>query len=550
MGKRKSNVVLKKNDEITLEITALTSQGSGVGRFESMAVFVDGTAPGDIVLAHIILVKQSYAVGKIKRIIKPSKHRIACDCPAAFSCGGCSYRHIDYAEELEEKRRRVQDAFERIGSIKIPVNEILSGKDINRYRNKAQYPITLTSEGKTLIGFYAKKSHRIVDCRDCLLQPKEFEDILRVIERWAALCSISVYDEQKKKGLLRRIYLRKGFKTGQIMVCLVVTSRFVKGTDRLINDLLKENDNIKSIVLNINSKDTNVVLSNECITLWGSDYIEDELCSLKFRISPLSFFQVNPQGAQILYEKAAEYAALTGNETLLDLYCGTGTIGLSMAKRARKVIGVEIIPQAIENAKENARLNKIENAKFFCDDASGAARRISESGTKIDVIVLDPPRKGCSRDVIEAAVKMAPERIVYVSCDPATLARDCALFVSFGYEVKHITAVDMFPRTTHVETVVQLVRKTPDTHINFEISLDEFDLTASEAKATYQEIKDYVLDKFGLKVSSLYISQVKAKCGIIERENYNKGEGKSRVPQCPPEKEKAIINALKHFKMI
>ncbi len=459
MGKRKSNVVLKKNDEITLEITALTSQGSGVGRFESMAVFVDGTAPGDIVLAHIILVKQSYAVGKIKRIIKPSKHRIDCDCSAAFSCGGCSYRHIDYAEELEEKKRRVQDAFERIGSIKIPVNEILSGKDIDRYRNKAQYPIALTSEGKMLIGFYAKKSHRIVDCRDCLLQPKEFENILRVIERWAALCSISVYDEQKKKGLLRRIYLRKGFKTGQIMVCLVVTSRFVKHTDRLINDLLKENDNIKSIVLNVNSKDTNVVLSNECITLWGSDYIEDELCSLKFRISPLSFFQVNPQGAQILYEKAAEYAALTGNETLLDLYCGTGTIGLSMAKKARKVIGVEIIPQAIENAKENARLNKIENAEFFCDDASGAARRISERGTKIDVIVLDPPRKGCSRDVLEAAVKMAPERIVYVSCDPATLARDCALFVSYGYEVKHITAVDMFPRTSHVESCVLLCRE-------------------------------------------------------------------------------------------
>lgn len=457
-GNNKNKSVLKKNDEITLEITALTSQGSGVGRFGSMAVFVEATAPGDIILAHIILVKQNYAVGIIKKIIKPSKHRIPCDCFVATSCGGCSFRHIDYAKELAEKKQRVQDAFERIGGLDVSVDEILRGKSIDRYRNKAQYPIKLTAEGKTLIGFYAKKSHRIVDCRNCLLQPEEFEGILHVIEHWAALCGITIYDEEKKRGLLRHIYLRKGFKTGQIMVCLVVTSRVVKETEKLIEALLEENGSIKSIVLNVNSKDTNVVLSTECITLWGSDYIEDELCSLKFRISPLSFFQVNPQGAQILYEKAAEYAALTGNETVLDLYCGTGTIGLSMAKKAKRIIGVEIIPQAIENAKENAKLNGIENAEFFCDDASGAAKRISESETKIDVIVLDPPRKGCSRDVIEAAVKMAPERIVYVSCDPATLARDCAIFASFGYAAANVTAVDMFPRTAHVETVCLLSR--------------------------------------------------------------------------------------------
>lgn len=461
MGKnrKKSNIVLNKNDEITLEITALTSQGSGVGRFESMAVFVEGTAPGDLILAHIILVKQNYAVGKIKKIIKPSKHRILCDCSAAASCGGCSFRHIDYAAELEEKRLRVQSAFEHIGKLDVSVNEILSSGSTDRYRNKAQYPIELTKEGKTLIGFYAKKSHRIVDCRDCLLQPEEFQGILKVIEHWAALCGITVYDEQEKRGLLRHIYLRKGFSTGQIMVCLVVTDRLVKNTDKLVEALLEENENIKSIVLNINPKNTNVVLSDECITLWGSDYIEDELCSLRFKISPLSFFQVNPKGAEILYKKAAEYAALTGRETLLDLYCGTGTIGLSMAKNAERVIGVEIIPQAIENAKENAKLNGIENAEFFCDDASGAAKRISESNTKIDVIVLDPPRKGCSRDVIEATVRMAPERIVYVSCDPATLARDCAAFSSLGYETKYATAVDMFPRTAHVETVCLLSRK-------------------------------------------------------------------------------------------
>lgn len=459
MSKKEKNAVLKKNDEITLEITALTSQGSGVGRFNSEAVFVDGTAPGDTVLAHIILAKKSYAVGKIKKIIRPSKHRIPVDCSSASSCGGCSFRHLDYSLELEEKKKRVEDAFLRIGGIEKPVDEILHGARVERYRNKGQYPVALTPEGKTLIGFYARKSHRVVDCRDCLLQPEEFKGILRVVEHWAAVCGVSIYSEKEKRGALRHIYLRKGFETGQIMVCLVVTSDRGLKTEKLVEALLKENENIKSIVLNINPKDTNVILSENCVTLWGEDYIEDELCSLRFRISPLSFFQVNPEGAHLLYEKAAEYAGLTGDEVLLDLYCGTGTIGLSMASKAKKVVGVEIIPQAVENAKENAKLNKIENAEFFCDDASGAAKRLSESGEKIDVLVLDPPRKGCSRDVIEAAAKMSPKRIVYVSCDPATLARDCAVFRELGFETEKITAVDMFPRTTHVETVCLLSKK-------------------------------------------------------------------------------------------
>lgn len=458
MSKKKKNTVLKKNDEIRLEITALTSQGSGVGRFDSMAVFVEGAAPGDVILAHIILVKSSYAVGIIKKLLKPSKHRIACDCGAFGSCGGCSYRHISYEEEQREKRKRVADAFERIGAIDTPVEPLLHGGHTERYRNKAQYPVALTPDGKTLIGFYAKKSHRVVDCRDCLLQPKEFEGILRVVERWAALAGVTVYNEKEKRGALRHIYIRKGFKTGQIMVCLVMTSRLVLKQEQLVEALLKEDGSIKSIMLNVNRADTNVILSQECQTLWGTPYIEDELCSLSFRISPLSFFQVNPEGAEILYKKAAEYAGLTGDEVLLDLYCGTGTIGLSMAKNAKKVIGVEIIPQAIENAKENARLNGIENAEFFCDDASGAAKRLSESGTKIDVIVLDPPRKGCSRDVVEAAVKMQPKRIVYVSCDSATLARDCAAFKTLGYETSAITPVDMFPRTVHIETVCLLTK--------------------------------------------------------------------------------------------
>ncbi len=546
----KDKVNLKKNDEIELSITALSSEGSGIGHYKGMAVFVDSAAVGDTLKVHIIKVKSSYAVGKIVKIIKPSKHRIPPDCPVYDRCGGCSYRHISYEQELTVKRQRVEDALRRIGGLNISVDEIISQENTDCYRNKAQYPIGFDADGKTVIGFYARKSHRIIDSRNCALQPPEFEAILNVIAKWAAENGVSFYDEEKHQGLLRHIYLRKGRVTGQTMVCLVINGDSVPKADKLIHTLAETDKTVCSVVLNINRNKTNVILGETCKTLFGSDFIEDELCGLRFRISPLSFYQVNPAGAELLYKKAAEMAKLKKTDVLLDLYCGAGTIGLSMADKVKKVIGAEIIEPAIENAKENARLNGIENAEFFCSDAAEISARLLEKGFQPTVIVLDPPRKGCSREMVETAVKLSPKRIVYVSCDPATLARDCKLFGELGYEAKKAVAVDMFPRTVHVETVVQLVRKTPDTHIDFEISLDEFDLTASEAKATYQEIKDYVFDKFGLKVSSLYISQVKTKCGIIERENYNKGEGKSRVPHCPPEKEKAIISALKHFKMI
>ncbi|MGN1419642.1 MAG: 23S rRNA (uracil(1939)-C(5))-methyltransferase RlmD [Acutalibacteraceae bacterium] len=466
-------MTLKKNDEITLEITALTSQGSGVGHFEKMAVFVEGAVTGDLLLIHIIKVKKSYAVGIIKKIIKPSKHRIQSDCPVSEKCGGCCYRHIDYAHELEMKKQTVQDALTRIGGLDIEVEEILTSGTVNRYRNKGQYPIAMDLSGKTLIGFYAKRSHRIIDCPDCMLAPEEFKKILEVVRIWTAKAGISIYDEKTGRGTLRHIYLRKGFKTAQTMVCLVINADDVAKKDLLIKDLTEADKTICSVVLNINKNSTNVILGDKCKTIYGKDYIEDELCSLCFRISALSFYQVNPETAQILYEKAKEFAAPKKSDTVLDLYCGAGTIGLSMADSAKEIIGVEIIPQAIENAKENAKLNKIENARFICDDAAGAAETFLKEGLSPDIIILDPPRKGCSKDVINAAVSMNPQRVVYVSCDPATLARDCRIFSELGYEARRAVAVDMFPRTNHVESVVQLVRKTPDTHIDFEIDLDE-----------------------------------------------------------------------------
>lgn len=546
----KETTVLKKNDEIRLDITTLTSQGSGLGRFKDMAVFVEGAAPGDELLVHIIKVKKNYAVGKIKKIVKPSKCRVDSDCVYDSRCGGCAYRHISYEQELKIKKQTVTDALQRIGGLSIEAEEILSIKDPKHYRNKAQIPVGLSEDGNIQIGFYSKRTHRIIDSDCCLLQREDFHAVIPLIRKYIAENPVTIYDEKTGKGLLRHIYLRQAKKTKEMMVCLVINGDDIPRKERLIELLLSSGMSIKSVVLNINKKDTNVILGDECKTIWGSDFIEDVLCGLTFRISPLSFYQVNPEGTELLYNKAKEYAGLTGNEVLLDLYCGAGTIGLTMADKAKSLIGVEIIPQAIENAKENARLNSIENARFICDDATGAAKTLYDEGIRPHIVVLDPPRKGCSVEVIKTVSDMHPDRVVYVSCDPATLARDLKVFAELGYETKKATAVDMFPRTTHVETVVQLVRKIPDTHIDFEIRLDEFDLTAAELKATYQEIKDYVLDKFGLKVSTLYISQVKAKCGIIERENYNKGEEGHRVPKCPKEKEEAILDAFRHFRML
>jgi len=452
-------MTLKKNDDIRLEITAFTSMGSGIGRHENMAVFVDGTAPGDEITAHIIKVKKNYAVGKMQKLHRKSKMRTVSDCEADARCGGCAYRHIKYESELEIKKQTVTDAMKRIGGIDIECEEILSIKEPEYYRNKAQIPVGLAADGKIVAGFYSKKSHRIIDCDECKLQHKDFPKLVAAIKEYVYENPVTVYNEQTGEGLLRHIYLRVGVRTGETMVCLVINGDTVPRKEHLIRKLLETGINIKSVVLNKNKKDTNVVLGEECETIYGSDFIEDELCSLRFRISPLSFYQVNPEGTELLYRRARDYAGLTGKEVLLDLYCGAGTIGMTMAEKAKQVIGVEIIPQAIENAKENARLNDIENVRFICDDAKGAAKTLYDEGIRPDVVVVDPPRKGCSRELLETIAKMSPDRVVYVSCDPATLARDCAAMRELGYEVKRLSAVDMFPRTVHVETVVLLSQR-------------------------------------------------------------------------------------------
>ena len=540
--------MLRKNDEIYLTVKGCTVQGSGVCDHEGMTVFVRGAVTGDRVLAHIIKVKKTYAVGIIKKLIQRSPMRAKNFCPIAEKCGGCCFAHIKYDAELEIKAQQIADNFKRLGKLDIIPDPIIPSPSAERYRNKAQYPVG--SDGKfASIGFYAPMTHRIIDCADCLLQPKEFAVITDIFRDWIRERKIPVYNEADGTGLLRHVYIRKAAATGQIMVCAVVNGETLPEADDLI-ERLKTVSGVASIILNINRDKTNVVLGKECRTLWGSDFITDELCGLKFNLSALSFYQVNHDGAEVLYGKAKEYASLTGGETLVDLYCGTGTIGLTMAKDVKKLIGVEIVPQAIENAKENAKLNGIDNAEFICSDASQAAQTLLERGEKPDVVILDPPRKGCDEALINTVAKMEPDRVVYVSCDSATLARDCRRFADLGYETLRATPVDMFPHTAHVETVVLLSQRRPDEHIDIKLDLSELDVTAAETKATYQEIKDYVLEKHGLNVSTLYISQVKAKCGIIERECYNKGEDKSRAPQCPKEKEDAIMDALRHFRMI
>lgn len=448
---------LTKNDKIELNIDALTSEGSGVGRYNGLAVFVNDTVPGDKIIAHIIKRSKNYAVGKVDKILSPSTSRIESDCPYSQRCGGCSFRNMTYDEELKYKLSRVNDSLERIGHLDTKAEEIIGAKSVDYYRNKAQYPVSVC-DGELFAGFYAYKSHRIISCSDCRLQPKEFEQGIKAFEKWVEKAGVTSYDENTGKGLLRHIYFRKGFATDELMACAVINGDSIPKADLLV-ELLKENlPNLKSVVVNINKSKTNVILGKTSKTIWGSDTISDRLLGKKFVISPNSFYQVNHSQCERLYERAKEYAVLTGSEVLLDLYCGVGTIGLTMADSVRQLVGIEIIPQAVENAKINAGLNNVTNAKFICSDAAKGAELLREEGIIPDVIILDPPRKGCDKALLDTVVQMTPKKIVYVSCDSATLARDLEILKNKDYVTKSVTAVDMFPRTPHVEAVAQIVR--------------------------------------------------------------------------------------------
>ena len=543
---------LRKNQIIELGFTGMTAEGSAVGRYEGEAVFVPLGAPGDRARVRVVKAARSHAFGRLEELLDPAPCRVEPDCPVYAQCGGCCFRHISYEAELAAKAQRVRDALERVGGFSgLKMREILPAPSREGYRNKALLPIGRSADGQPMLGFYARHSHRIVPCASCRLHPPEFTLAAEAVLRWIKESGESIYDESAHTGRLRRLYLRKAEATGQVMVCLLVTGGAPRCQQELVEALRRQVPGLAGVALNFNNDRTNVALGPRCRTLWGQGLICDRLCGLEFDVSPLSFYQVNRTQAERLYGIAADYAGLKGSGLLLDLYCGTGTIGLSMARQAERLIGVEVVPQAVEDARENARRNHIENAEFLCGDAAQASQELARRGLRPTVITLDPPRKGCSPELIETAAAMAPQRIVYISCDPATLARDLKHFAQAGYVPQEAAPVDMFPGTGHVETVCLLSKLHSDQHIEVELQMDELDLTAAESKATYEEIKDYVLEHSGLKVSSLYIAQVKEKCGIIERVNYNLPKSENaRQPKCPPEKEAAIREALEYFRMI
>ena len=546
---------LQKNQILTLRIERLSSDGSGVAHSaDGEAVFVPGTAPGDEARVRIVKDCGRYAFGILDELLTPSPDRIPLDCPVAGPCGGCSLRHLDYAAELRAKQESVLDAFRRIGGLEVPVLDILPSPEVDRYRNKVQFPVGVDKNGAPCIGFYAGRTHRIVPCPDCKLQPGVLNEIGNALCAFFAQQDIRPYDEQSGKGLVRHIFLRRGAHSGQIMVCLVCTRAKLPHAEQLCTALREQFPAISTILLNVNAKNTNVILGGENHILYGPGYIEDTLCGVPVRLGPLSFYQVNTLAAERLYGVAAQYAQLTPDDALLDLYCGMGTIGLSMADQCRELIGVEIVPEAIESAKANAaRMGEAVAAKsrFFCADAGQAATQLAAEGLHPDIVMLDPPRKGCDEATLSAVVRMAPRRVVYVSCNPATAARDAAWLEKNGYHAEKVQPVDLFPRTKHCEAVLLLTKLHVEQHIEVDVSMDELDVTAAESKATYNEIREHVLEHHQLKVSNLYIAQVKQKYGIIERENYHKAKNENaKQPKCPKEKEDAIVEALKHFQMI
>ena len=546
----------KKNDICQVTIEDIGTDGEGIGKIDGFTLFIKDAVLGDKVKAKIMKAKKNYAYAKLEKVLSPSPFRIEPKCQFHKQCGGCQIQAMEYGKQLEFKHNKVRNNLIRIGGLDAEYVDSIMEEPVGMeipfyYRNKAQFPFGKNKEGKTITGFYAGRTHSIIENTDCALGVAENKIILERILKYMEEEKVASYEEEAHKGLLRHALIRKGFATGQIMVCLVINGKRLPAEDKLVQSLL-EVEGMTSISISVNTEKTNVIMGKEIRLLYGKEQIEDEIDGITFKISPLSFYQVNPVQTERIYSQALKYADLNGNETVWDLYCGIGTISLFLARKAKHIYGVEIVPQAIKDAKENAKRNGIENVNFYVGKAEEVLpEKYEKEGIFADVIVVDPPRKGCDEDCLSTMVQMQPKRIVYVSCDSATLARDVKYLGEHGYQLMRARIFDNFPQSVHVETVVLLSRKTPDDTIEVDLDLDELDITSAESKATYQEIKDYVLKEFGLKVSTLYISQIKRKCGIDVGEHYNISQKENqKVPQCPKEKEDAIRAALEHFAMI
>lgn len=571
-----------KNDIVTVKIEDIGTEGEGIGKLEGFTLFVKDAVMGDVVEARLVKVKKNYAYARLEKVLTSSPLRVEPVCPYHKQCGGCQIQAMSYEAQLQFKENKVKNNLVRIGGfdqlfIESVMEPVVGMEQPWHYRNKAQFPVGTDKDGRIITGFYAGRTHSIIANTDCALGVEENEPILQKVLAYMQNEKVSAYDETTGQGLVRHILIRKGFTSGEIMVCLVINGKSLPKEDRLVSTL-REIPGMTSIWLNYNTKNTNVIMGTEGRVLWGQNTITDVIhrrsieeinsgkdClrydskenapqGITFAISPLSFYQVNPIQTEKLYSLALEYAGLTGEETVWDLYCGIGTISLFMAQCAKEVHGVEIVPQAIEDARKNAERNHIENATFYVGKAEEVLPRLyEEEHIFADVICVDPPRKGCDEACLNTIIKMAPKRIVYVSCDSATLARDLKYLCENGYEIRKVRAVDQFGQTVHVETVCLLSKlHEAKHHVKVKLDMDEMDITSAESKATYEEIKKYVAEhNDGMKVSNLYIAQVKRKCGIELAENFNLPKSEdARQPRCPKEKEEAIVEALKAFQMI
>ena len=534
---------LKENSIYTGTVEGYSSEGLGIVRLDGAVVFVPRAIRGETVDIRITKVMKTAAAGEIVRIKTPSPERAKPECPYFGKCGGCDYQHMSYTEELWAKRQRVQDALSRIGGTDVRVEEVLGAKDPTHYRNKSQYPVG--ADGA--IGFYQARSHKVVPIRECLIQSEVSDRTALAVGEWMKRYKVPPYDERTGKGLLRHIYVRVNQK-GESLCCVVANGRQLPREPELAAYICAAAPKTVGVVLNTNTDRGNVILGRKYRTLWGQDFLMDTLCGLTFKLSVPSFYQVNRAQAQVLYGKALEFAGLTGEETVLDLYCGTGTITLCLAKQAKRAIGAEIVPPAIEDAKENAKRNGVENVEFFCGDASDVAARLEAEGLRPDVITVDPPRKGLAPGVIASVAGMAPKRVVYVSCDPATLGRDVKLFEELGYHALQAAAVDMFPGTCHVETVVLLSRETNPLTVEVRMEVETGEV---KEHPTYKRIQEYVQEKYGFKVHTAYIAEVKRMVGLDMHKAPNAVEQrKHEYHPCPPEKVEAIKDALRHFGLI
>ena len=555
----------RKNDLVTLEIEDCGIDGEGIGKADGFTVFVKDAVIGDTVTAKIIKAKKHYGYGRLMEVLKPSPYRVEPKCAFARQCGGCQLQALSYEQQLVFKTNKVKGHLERIGGFTdIPMEPIIGMDELFHYRNKAQFPVGRNKEGKIVTGFYAGRTHNIIENRDCALGVAENKEVLDRVIAHMEKYGIEPYNEATGKGLVRHVLIRYGYFTKEVMVCLILNGNKIQGEDALVKSLC-EIPGMTSITINVNKKRSNVILGEEIRLLWGQEYITDKIGDISYQISPLSFYQVNPRQTQKLYAKALEYADLHGEETVWDLYCGIGTISLFLAQKAKFVRGVEIVPAAIENAKENAKLNGLENTEFFVGKAEEVLpREYKKNGVYADVIVVDPPRKGCDGTLLETMVEMNPERIVYVSCDSATLARDLKYLCERGYELRKVCAVDQFGMTVHVETVVLLSHKKPDGHINVKVEFGEgegkvpLDNIAKRAESykpkervTYKMIKEYIEAKYGFKVHTAYIAEVKRDLGLPMYDAPNAVEELKQPRKHPTaEKVEAIKDALKHFEVI